>query len=185
MPEGWWPVIREKMPPFDAKMTPTRDMGAIADCFRTQEGTRRSTHPQCSFAARGKLAETIVGSHPLDFQMGDDSPLGRVYDLGGWILLLGVGFERASSFHLAEFRADYPGKKEIKQGAPVASQGKRAWLEFLDYDCDDSDFRTIGASFVESTGLVRTGRVGNASAQLFPQRQFVDYAVEWMEKHRK
>lgn len=173
------------MPAFNPRMTPTRDVGAIPECFRNQKGTRRSGHPQSSFAARGKQAETLVGNHPLDFQIGDDSPLGRLYDLDGWVLLLGVGFQCASSFHLAEFRANYPKRREVRQGAPVEVEGKRAWVEFLDIDCDDSDFSAIGASFAEDTGLVRTGRVANAAVQLFPQRQFVDYAVGWMERNRQ
>ncbi|MBU1914524.1 MAG: AAC(3) family N-acetyltransferase, partial [Candidatus Thermoplasmatota archaeon] len=49
----------------------------------------------------------------------------------------------------------------------------------------DSDFTAIGTSFVEKTGLVRSGRVANGKALLIPQRPFIDYAVEWMEKNRR
>ena len=185
VPEAWWATIRESMPAFDARLTPTRGVGVIPECFRNQEGTQRSLHPSASFAARGPQAETIVGKHALDFPMGGGSPLARIYDLGGSILLLGASFQCASSLHLAEFRAEYPKKKRVKLGAPVVREGERAWVEFEDYDWDDSDFSAIGASFAEKTGLVRAGRVANGAAQLLPQRQFVDFAVEWMEKHRQ
>jgi len=185
VPEAWWPVIRLSMPGFDPKFTPTRDVGVIPECFRNQDGTRRSSHPSDSFAARGPHSEFITANHSLDFPMGDDSPLARIYELNGWILLLGATFGCASSLHLAEFRAKCSGKKEVKQGAPVIQDGIRKWLEFTDLDTDDSDFSLIGSDFTKETGLVRSGRVANAAALLLPQREFVDYAVQWMEKNRR
>jgi aminoglycoside 3-N-acetyltransferase len=185
VPETWWATIRQTMPAFDASLTPTRGVGVIPECFRNQEGTRRSLHPSDSFSARGPQAEMIVSNHSLDFPMGDGSPLSRIYDLDGSILLLGATFQCASSFHLAEFRAKYQGKKHVQRGTSSLVEGRRMWLEFMDFDWDDSDFSTIGAKFSEMTGLVRSGRVANCVAQLVPQRQLVDFAVEWMAKHRR
>ena len=185
VPEAWWPVIRQSMPAYDPKLTPTRDVGVIPECFRNQEGTHRSSHPSSSFAARGRHADAVVSDHSLDFPMGDRSPLARIYDLGGSILLLGATFQSASSLHLAEYRASWPAKRPTRQAAPLLLNGTRKWIEFDDFDFDDSDFGEIGASFSEKTGLVRSGRVANATAHLLPLRGFVDYAVEWMEKHRQ
>jgi len=185
VPETWWATIRQTMPPYDVSMTPTRGVGVTPECFRNQVGTRRSTHPSSSFAARGPHAEMIVGEHTLDFPMGDGSPLARIYDLDGSILLLGAHLQCVSSLHLAEYRAKYPKKKQIKCGAPTVVEGKREWVEFQDFDWDDSDFSAIGASFAEKTGLVRSGRVANGIAQLMPQRPFIDYAVGWMETNRR
>ncbi len=185
VPEEWWPVIRQSMPAYDPKLTPTREVGVIPECFRNQEGTRRSAHPSDSFAARGRHADDVVSNHSLDFPMGDRSPLARIYDLGGSVLLLGATFQCASSLHLAEYRAKYPGKRIKKQGAPLMVRGRREWIEFEDFDCDDSDFSAIGASFSEESRLVRTGLVANAKTCLFPQREFVDHAVERMEKNRQ
>jgi aminoglycoside 3-N-acetyltransferase len=185
VPQAWWATIRQTMPAFDASMTPTRGVGVIPECFRKQEGTRRSLHPSDSFSARGPQAEMIVSNHTLDFPMGDGSPLSRIYDLSGSILLLGATFQCASSLHLAEYRAKFHGKKQVKRGTSGLLEGRRTWLEFIDFDWDDSDFSTIGARFAETTGLVRSGRVANSAAQLLPHRQFVDFAVEWMEKNRR
>jgi len=184
VPETWWATIRQTMPAYDSRMTPTRGVGVIPECFRNQAGIRRSPHPSDSFAARGLHAEMIADEHTLNFPMGDGSPLARIYDLDGWILLLGAKFQCASSLHLAEYRAEYPKKKRVKRGAPVMLEGRRVWVEFNDFDWDDSDFSSIGTSFAEKTGLVRSGRIMNATTHLLPQRQFVDYAVEWMEKNR-
>ncbi len=185
VPEEWWETIRETMPAFDVEMTPTRGMGAVPEAFRRQNGTRRGVHPSVSFAARGPLADAIVSDQSIDFPTGDGSPLARLYDLEGQILLAGVDYMNATSLHLAEFRAAYPSKKETMCGGPMMVDGRRKWVRYKDYSTDDSDFNKIGAAFSEETGLVRPGRLGYGSAMLLPQRQLVDFAVDWIEKNRK
>jgi aminoglycoside 3-N-acetyltransferase len=184
VPAAWWEIIRKTTPAYDLDLTPTRGMGAIPECFRKQPNVRRSTHPQMSVAARGPQAAFITEGHCLEFGLGDASPLGRLYDLEAWVLLLGVGHSSNTSLHLAEYRAQYPHKKFIKSGAPLYMGGQRQWVEFQDLDWDSSDFELIGENFARQTGLVRSGRVACATALLMPQRPLVDYAVTWMERHR-
>ena len=57
---SWWPIIRRHMPAFDPNLTPTRGMGAIAECFRKADGVLRSGHPHASFAALGPHAEFVT-----------------------------------------------------------------------------------------------------------------------------
>ncbi len=180
VPKSWWQTIRREMPAFDPRLTPTRQMGAIVDCFRGMQDARRSSHPQVSFAARGPQAQRLTERHPLAPGMGDSSPLGGLYELDGWVLLLGVGHDRNSSLHLAEHRASYPGKRECNQASPIMVEGRRTWRVFRDLECNTDDFTAIGDAF---GGGVR-GRVGVGRASLFRQRELVDFAVDWMEAHR-
>src|SRR4051812_1657420 len=53
VPESWWDTIRNERPPFDPRTMPTRGMGAIAECFRSWPGSRRSDHPLASVTALG------------------------------------------------------------------------------------------------------------------------------------
>lgn len=184
VPESWWEPIRRSMPPFDEAMTPTRGMGAIVECFRRQPQTRRSSHPQVSFVARGALSDAIVERHSLAFGLGEGSPLAHLYELDGYVLLLGVGHGNNTSLHLAEYRSQYPIKRTISSGAPLLIAGRRQWVTFSDIDHDDRDFVAIGDQFARDTGLERQGKVGNAVARLLPQRSLVDYAAEWMRRHR-
>jgi aminoglycoside 3-N-acetyltransferase len=186
VPESWWQRIRDEMPVFDPDLTPTRWMGTIAETFRKQPGTIRSSHPQISFAARGPLAGDIVGDHPLDYALGDESPMGRLYDLGALILLLGVGYSNNTMMHLAEYRASFPGKRIERSGAPVMEQGVRIWKELEDFAGDSDDFEKIGIDFEAAyPGTVKKGKIGLADARLMPARILVDYAMAWMTAYRK
>ncbi|HZL05870.1 MAG TPA: AAC(3) family N-acetyltransferase [Coriobacteriia bacterium] len=42
----------------------------------------------------------------------------------------------------------------------------------------------VGAAFAESSGLVRSARVGQATARLMPQRDLVEFAASWFPAHR-
>ncbi len=185
VPQSWWSSIRRTMPAYDPNLTPSRGMGAIPETFRKHKGVLRSLHPNFSFAARGPLAATITNNHALEFGMGNNSPLARVYDSDGWVLLLGVGHDSNSSLHLAEYRANYPGKQTKTFGAPMMVNGQREWVRFKDVDLDIDDFEKIGNQFAQETAWVRKGRVAGAAALLMPQRQLVDYAAQWMERNRR
>jgi aminoglycoside 3-N-acetyltransferase len=184
VPKSWWSVIRAHMPAFDTRMTPTRVMGRIAELFRTWPGVSRSHHPALSFAAIGPHAAALLGNHGLEDGFGENSPLARLYDLQGRILLLGVGHDRNSSLHLAEYRADWPGKVRIEQGAAVQSREGRQWVRFTDVKLNPDDFAKIGAAF-EATGGASAGQVGNAVCLLMRQRELVDFGVKWMGLHRR
>lgn len=179
---SWVPIIRETMPPFDPELTLPRQMGAIVESFRGQRDVRRSGHPHTSFAARGPNAEFVTQSHLLESSLGEGSPLARVYDLDGWVLLLGVGHANNTSIHLAEYRISPAKRKPLRQGAPVVRDGRREWVWFEDVDTDSDPFDELAADFARETGLERVGKVGGAKARLVPQRPLVDYAVQWLER---
>jgi aminoglycoside 3-N-acetyltransferase len=185
VPEHWKDPIRQNMPAFDPDLTPTRGMGRIPETFRKGKGVLRSNHPHDSFAALGKAAEYITKGHGLDFGLGESSPLARIYDLEGWILLLGVGFENNTSLHLAEVRADFPSKKVIEQAGPVIQNGIRSWVAIKSLEDNTDDFIQIGKAYKKNGGKIYTGKIGNATAELIPQRDLVDFTVDWMNKNRK
>jgi aminoglycoside 3-N-acetyltransferase len=183
VPESWKDLIRETIPPFDSDFTPTRKMGAIPETFRKQRGVLRSAHPHVSFSAWGAQAKKITDEHSLNFCLGEQSPLARVYDLDGWVLLLGVGNECNTSLHLAEYRVSPP-SRIVDNGAPLLKEGKRQWETMKDIEINDKDFMTIGSEFERDTGKVQRGKVACADVLFFPQRDLVEYAKKWMEENR-
>jgi aminoglycoside 3-N-acetyltransferase len=185
VPESWYDTIRDRMPPYRPAVTPTQGMGAIAECFRSCPDVRRSSHPQHSFAAWGADAGFVTDDHSLEYSLGEESPLARVYDLDGDVLFLGTTHATDTSLHLAEYRADLDGATVTRAGA-VLVEGDREWVEWDDIDVDDGDFPACGTAFErEHPDAVETGSVGVGDAKLLSQRPLVDFAVEWFEANRQ
>ncbi len=180
-PAGQVAALRADMQPFDPAHTPTRNMGAVPEAFRVFPGVHRSHHPLESLAAWGHHAEELTAGHGLDWPLGPDSPLGRLCELGGQVLLIGVGHDRNSTLHLAEIRARQ--RRAITRRVPVARDGGGVtWVEIDDVADDNGRlFPALGAAF-EAAGQVRVGRIGGAETRLMSQRALVDFAVPWFER---
>ncbi len=180
VPADWVDIIRENMPAFDKRLTPSRGMGKIAETFQTWPETKRSDHPHVSFTANGRLAERITERHVLSPFFGMDTPLGELYRLDARILLLGVDYFRCTAFHLAEALSEKP--KMVKMGCAMRENGQRVWKWFEDFDYDSDSFQTIGEAY-DKTGRVTFGKVGCADCRLFEIKPAVDFARDWMVKH--
>lgn len=180
-PEDWWATIREELPGFHPKTAPT-DMGAVAETVRTWPGAKRSDHPQVSFAAIGDRAEEFTARHKFTPALGDPSPLGRLETARAQVVLLGVGYSACTAFHLAEYRV--PGAApQVAHGGATQVDGHRRWSTWLDLDLDASDFGALGAAY-EMTEEVTVGRVGTATARVFPLAGAVAFAERWLTHHR-
>ena len=167
---------------FDPATTPSTGMGAFAEHLRVQRTAMRSSHPQTSFAALGPAARDCTCVHDLECHLGERSPLGWLYARNAAILLLGVGYSACTAFHLAEYRL--PGEHPLRRyRCYIAGEGGRVAVEFTDIELDDSDFAWLGAE-LDSTSLVRRGRVGAAEVRLLPLRDAVNFALRWFTVHR-
>ena len=179
-----WDRIRENWPAYNKAITPTNTMGAVSEMFRSWPGSIRSDHPARSVAAWGKNAEYLTKGHDLSNIFGDASPIGKLYALDGKVLLIGVGYDKNTSIHLADVRAEYPGKHTCVEHSAVFENGKRVWKAYETLFVDGEDFKDIGAAF-EAVHTVKTARLGGTVIKLMKQRELVDFAVEWIEKNRK
>ncbi|ARP69654.1 AAC(3) family N-acetyltransferase [Streptomyces pluripotens] len=177
VPEQWWDRIRTTMPAYDPLITPSRGVGVIPETVRTWPGALRSAHPQTSFAALGPHAADLMDGHAVDCRLGERSPLARLERLGARVLLLGVGYDACTSFHLAEYRIPAP---HVEVGRPAPGGG---WETVIEVSIDSDRFDELGHDF-ERDRPVDRGKVGAASARLFPVADAVAYAEQWLPLHR-
>lgn len=183
-PKEWWNIIRDNWPAYDKDITPTNSMGAVAEMFRKWPGTLRSDHPVRSVAAWGKNAKYLVSNHDLSDIFGETSPIAKLYNLNGHVLLLGTDYDKNTSIHLADVRANYPSKHMEENSCAVIKEGKRQWITYSTLYVDGEDFIDIGNEFEKSNKISKT-KVGNADIRFMKQRDIVDFAVQWIEENRK
>ncbi|GAB2709794.1 aminoglycoside N(3)-acetyltransferase [Kitasatospora kifunensis] len=166
------------MPAFDPLATPcSPTVGRLSEELRGDPRALRSAHPQTSFAALGPLAAQLVAEHPYDCHLGEESPVGRLYRAGAWVLMLGAPMTSCTVLHLAEYRVPSPPRKRYGCVVEDPRTGPR-WVYFDGVDLDDAHFprmlkqiRLVGA---------RTGSVGGAQALLMPVAPAVEAAHGWL-----
>lgn len=164
--------------PFDARTTPCHTMGVVADTFWRLPDVLRSDSPH-AFAARGPQAARITAPHPLDLPHGLDSPVGRVYELNGQVLLLGVGHDANTSIHLAEYLAGvrYRRKKHLV----VLKDGQPTRLDYWEIDHCCQNFQLVD-EWLEARKLQGRGKVSNAEARLARSRAIVSVVREQLQR---
>lgn len=178
VPAAWLTEVRDHLPLFDRRTTPT-SMGAIPETFRNWPGTLRSDHPLESVCARGPLAAEITGGHPLEFCEGPGTPFGRLSDLEGRVLLIGVGFDRCTALHLAESLAE--NRRTTTFRVPRLKDGRRVWVEIANVADDNGrHFPAIGERYL-ATGRAQVGSIGEAPSLLFSMADLVAFAKGYFE----
>jgi aminoglycoside 3-N-acetyltransferase len=169
------PTMTDGESVFDPRSTPAVDMGITAETFWRQPGVVRSTHPGGSFAAEGPLAERICAPQPLSPPHGPDSPVGRVHDLDGQVLLLGVTHSESTTLHLAEAIAGVP--YSVSHPTVVEVDGVATSIPIAETDHCCRGFR-FADQWLRALHLQREGKVGSADARLCNARDLVAVATE-------
>ncbi|MEM9489786.1 MAG: AAC(3) family N-acetyltransferase, partial [Myxococcota bacterium] len=169
------PTMTDGQSVFDPAATPTVDMGITAELFWRQPGVVRSTHPGGSFAAQGRHAELICRPQPLSPPHGPDSPVGRVWDLDGQVLLLGVSHGENTTLHLAEAIAHVPYSVSHPCVVEVAGAAEVVMVAETDHCC--TGFVQMD-SWLRARGLQHDGTVGHSAARLCNSRDIVMVATE-------
>jgi len=182
VPKDWIEIIKENMPPFDPKRTPTREMGKVVNALLSHPLSQRSNHPQVSFCGIGKEAKYILANHSLNIGLGKNSPLQKLYDKNAKILLLGVGYGNCTSLHLSETKLDNVNIK--KQGARISLNNISQWVEFDEVSYDDEDFEILGKDY-EKEYSPRKHLIGNYECRLIQMVELCDFALDWFKNNRK
>jgi aminoglycoside N3'-acetyltransferase len=167
---AWSDEDESPFDPTQSRVAP--DLGIVAGTFRRMPGVRRSDHP-FAFAALGPAAGTVLADPlPLPPHI-PASPVGRVHELNGQVLLLGVNHDADTTLHLAEVLADVP--YGIPKHCTVLRDGRPVRLEYAENDHCCERF-TLVDEWLRTAGAQREGPVGYAHARLARSRDIVRVA---------
>ena len=183
------PEWRDHVPPFDpATARAIRINGAIAECLRTTPGACRSSNPSASMAAIGARADWLTADHPMDYGYGPGSPLAKLVEVGGRILMVGAPWSKCTVVHYAEHIARLPDKIVVRFEVPLATPAGTQWRFIEEFETDDpvsdalpaNHIHAIVSAFVER-GNGSRGTIGAAPSLLMEAPLLLRFAVDWME----
>jgi aminoglycoside 3-N-acetyltransferase len=193
-PSRWQDAYLAEHPAFDpARAEADRSNGRVAEKLRTWPGAVRSRHPDVSFAAVGPRGRWLVADHPLDDPHGPGSPLARLVEADGQVLLLAAPLATMTLLHHAEAIARVPGKRRVTYRMPILVERETVWRTFHDIDTDhgafpyeqvvdpDKDPFAVIVEQMLAAGIATSRRVGDGTAYLFDARAALDFGVAWME----
>jgi aminoglycoside N3'-acetyltransferase len=137
----------------------------------------------------------MTENQPWDHGLGPGSPLAKLVEADGQVLLLGTALDRLTILHHAESLVDSPHKRLASHVIPVREGGGVIWRDVCDHDTstaigafpyeravgDRDPFAVIGQLALDA-GCGAAGRVGAAESHLFPARPLVRLGVEWLSR---
>ncbi|MGW1812721.1 aminoglycoside 3-N-acetyltransferase [Streptomyces sp. NPDC002125] len=194
-PKPWQDAVRAEHPPYDPESSEAdHDNGRLPEALRRWPGAVRSRHPDVSLAALGPAATALTADHPWDDPHGPGSPLARLVELGGRVLMLGAPLETLTLLHHAEALADAPGKRFVEYEQPLLADGRRVWRRFRDIDSSggafdysavtpegQDPFETIVRDML-AAGIGRRGSVGAAGSHLFEAGEVLEFGLTWLRE---
>ncbi len=136
----------------------------------------------------GAQAEWFTADHPIDYGYGEGSPLAKLVEVGGKVLMVGAPLDTMTLLHHAEHLAAIPGKRVWRHEVPFSVGGRAEWRVVEEFNTGipvveglaDDYFAEVVTAFL-ATGQGRRGQVGVADSVLVPAREIVAFAVDWLE----
>ena len=155
-------------------------VGAITDRLWRRPGAQRSAHPTHSIAAIGNRAAELVAGHDKTSTFGKEGPYRRYVEWGAKILFLGVDHRRNTTLHAIEDWLDMP-YLQVEQAVVKDADGKPKTIDVTKSPSGDREFYRQGSKverLLEASGIVKRGKVGEATAFWMPSQEMVDIVVK-------
>lgn len=184
------PAWRDHVPGFDAATSrAVRMNGVIAEFVRTAPGARRSGNPGASVAAIGARADWIVADHPQDWGFGPGTPLARLVEAEGKVLMIGAPWDTMTLLHHADHLADMPAKRVLRYEVPFADGDGVRWQMIEEFDTSEAPVDCLPEDYIEQAvtafvgqGGGRQGTIGAAPSLLVEARPMLAFAIVWLER---
>jgi aminoglycoside 3-N-acetyltransferase len=171
---------------FDKRATPSCNNGILADILWKRPDAQRSDHPAYSVAAVGARAEEVTRDHPIAQPVGEGSPLHRLVQADGHVLLLGVGQDKNTLVHTAEALSGVgytvvPFKESWGRNVRVKTPQGEILVPQREFSGCSLGFPVL-EPVLSAKGFLKTGLVGQAACQFFRGRDLVSTVLEVLRK---
>lgn len=161
---GTGDLVNAKAEIFRPDLPVHPDIGVVAETFRQERFTLRSTHPIYSFIAQGPNARQALSSQTRENPLG---PIAFLEAQDGAVLLMGVDQRQNFSLHLAEQRA---GRKTFTRWALTIDD-----IEELHHIPGCSyGFNDVWRELMEFAEVTQIGMARCELIQLEPMLQYVE-----------
>lgn len=172
-------------PYFDVAATPGAT-GTLTEIFRQRPDVIRSYHPTHSVAASGPRAAEFLHDHHLCEAIGVSSPIDRIAEASGYVLLLGVTQTSNSCIHIGEARAGAV-KFFWRDGELPVAPIRMPDGTIRQHRLDSSSSCSVSFNAMEHPlrrrNVVRDFRLGNALCFLMPCREVIAATVETIREN--
>lgn len=170
---------------FDIRFSKS-DVGALGESLRVHPNASRSRNPMVSFVAVGKNQDqyTLKYNSLLD----DNSPLIKLKENNGKILLYGIGYAKCTMYHLSEerlkvnynFYKEFSGRLIDWDGCSKSVSQKYFVRKSMDTLKDAS---LAGNLFEQSTFPVWKEKLGKAEITSFFASDFDDFCTQALREN--
>jgi aminoglycoside 3-N-acetyltransferase len=162
------------------------ETGLLTEVFRLKPGVRRSLVPMVSFAAQGARAEDYIQTYHSFLDA--TSPLTRLLENDGMILLLGVSYQKCTLWHLSEERHATPANF-YKTFEGVLVDGERVIAPITQRYFVRRDLRlqkdiSIVGQMLEERQQVKVLPLGGGVVRVFHARDFDSCCMEALTNNR-
>lgn len=168
---------------YDPRVTPSVN-GTVTEALRRRPEAYRSIHPTHPYAAVGSQARELMAGH-LEVETFDRrSPLGKLADRGGYVLLLGVGMHANTAAHIGETMARVhcigfnwdPRRVRLGDGRIIPAWSV-VWRDgpcLIEWEPLETRMR--------SRGMIRDGRIGNGEVHLMKALDVIEVTYEMTQE---
>ncbi len=133
-------AVTKENPNFDLENTPV-SIGAFPEWLRKCDGVKRSIHPTHSVLAYGERRDKYIENHEKDSTpCGKNSPLMKLTEVGGKILMVGCGLKPNTTMHGIEELIETPYVLEKHKTKYHIKAGDEEWdKEYFAHWFSDDD----------------------------------------------
>ena len=172
--------------PWDVRMTPSK-MGVLTELVRTDPRAKRVFHPFYSFAILGKHAG-MLGSLRYKSAYERDSVFGKLRDLDGKIMVVGLSYTNSMTFfhHIEQMEGvDYRFLKQFT--GEVTDENGNTYTDTFEMLVRDIDMGVITevdpmGTLMEKAGVIQSARIGEADVKLMKANEVYEFTAREMKR---